>query len=99
VVRATGGLVDTVTDTTPETLAARTATGFSFEAQNASVLEMTLRRAIEAYWQNESAWRQLIETGMQQDWSWTASAQRYVEVYASACRRHHQERERLKIQR
>ena len=32
VVRATGGLVDTVTDTTPETLAAGTATGFSFEA-------------------------------------------------------------------
>jgi starch synthase len=99
VVRATGGLVDTVTDLTPETLASRTATGFSFEAQNTSVLEMTLRRAALAYWQDEAAWRQLIETGMQQDWSWHASAQRYVEVYASACRRHHQERERLKMQR
>ncbi|MFT3920907.1 MAG: glycosyltransferase [Myxococcales bacterium] len=84
VVRTTGGLVDTVTDCTPETLNHRTATGFSFEAQNASVLESTLRRAVETYWQNEGTWRQLVETGMQQDWSWTASAQRYVEVYASA---------------
>ena len=33
---------------------------------------------------------------MQQDWSWKASAQRYLEVYAHACRRHHEERERLK---
>jgi starch synthase len=97
VVRATGGLVDTVTDTTPDTLAARTATGFSFEAQNASVLDMTLRRAVQAYWQDEPAWRQLVETGMQQDWSWKASADRYVEVYANASRRHHQERERLKL--
>jgi starch synthase len=96
VVRATGGLVDTVTDMTPETLQQRTATGFSFEAMNASVLEATLRRAVETYWQNAAAWRQLVETGMQQDWSWKASAQRYVEVYAAAISRHQQERERLK---
>ena len=95
VVRATGGLVDTVTDMTPETLAQGTATGFSFEALSTSVLEATLRRAVETYWQNEGAWRQLIMTGMQQDWSWTASAQRYVEAYASACRRHQEERQRL----
>jgi starch synthase len=96
VVRATGGLADTVTDSTPESLSARTATGFQFEAYSASVLEAALRRAVEAYWQNASAWRQLVETGMQQDWSWKASAQRYLEVYAGARRRHHEERERLK---
>jgi len=99
VVRATGGLVDTVTDATPETQANGTATGFSFEALSTSVLDSTLRRAVETYWQNEAAWRQLIVTGMQQDWSWTASAQRYVEAYASACRRKHEARERLKVQR
>jgi starch synthase len=96
VVRATGGLVDTVTETSPETLARGTATGFSFEAQNGSVLEATLRRAVETYWQNAATWRQLVETGMRQDWSWTASAEQYVEAYASACRRHQEERERLK---
>jgi starch synthase len=96
VVRATGGLADTVTDTTPDSLAARTATGFQFEAYSAPVLEAALRRAVEAYWQNAAAWRQLVELGMQQDWSWKASAQRYLEVYAGARRRHHEERERLK---
>jgi starch synthase len=95
VVRATGGLVDTVTNTTPETLAAKTATGFSFEAQNSSLLDATLRQAVEAYWQNQSAWRQMVMTGMQQDWSWTASAQMYLEAYASACRRKQVERQRL----
>jgi starch synthase len=99
VVRAVGGLVDTVTDATPEALAAGKATGFQFEAYNASVLEATLRRAVETYWQNPAAWQQLVETGMKQDWSWTKSAQRYLEVYAQASRRHQEERERLKLPR
>src|SRR5205823_9949855 len=96
VVRATGGLSDTVTEITPETLAQGTATGFSFEALSTSVLDATLRRAVETYWQNEGAWRQLVMTGMQQDWSWKASAEQYVATYANACRRRHEERERLK---
>ena len=96
VVRATGGLVDTVTDATPEALSRGTATGFTFEANSPSVLEATLRRAIETYWQNADTWRQLVETGMRQDWSWTASSQRYLEVYSSACRRHQEDRERLR---
>jgi starch synthase len=96
VVRATGGLVDTVTDTTPETLAEGKATGFSFEAMSTSVLEATLRRSVETYWQNEGTWRQLVMTGMQQDWSWKASAEQYVVAYTNACRRRQEERERLK---
>jgi len=96
VVRATGGLVDTVTDTSPETLASGTATGFSFEAMSASVLESTLRRAVETYWNYDAVWRQLVTTGMLQDWSWTASARRYVEVYGNANYRRQEERERLK---
>jgi starch synthase len=96
VVRATGGLVDTITDTTGDTLAAKMATGFQFEAYHAPVLEGTLRRAVETYWQNASAWGQLVETGMRQDWSWKVSAQRYLEVYGRACQRHREERERLK---
>jgi starch synthase len=97
VVRATGGLADTVTDSTPDTLTNRSATGFQFEAYSAPVLDSALRRALETYWQNASAWRQLVETGMRQDWSWKASAQRYLEIYAQASRRHHEERERLKM--
>ena len=53
----------------------------------------------KTYWQNAAVWRQLVETGMRQDWSWTGSANRYLEVYAHATRRHQEERERLKATR
>jgi len=85
-----------VTDTTPQTLAAGTATGFSFEPMTADAFEATLRRAVDTYWQNEPIWRQLVETGMQQDWSWKASAKRYLEVYDRAYQFHQQQRERLR---
>jgi starch synthase len=96
VVRATGGLVDTVTDVSPESLAAERATGFQFEAYNTSVLEGALRRAVEMYWNDQAAWRRLVEAGMKQDWSWSASAKRYLDVYAQAATQHSLERERLK---
>ena len=90
VVRATGGLVDTVTDE---------ETGFVFEDYTAAALEQALRRAVDAYWQNQSAWRQLVEAGMRQDWSWAASARHYLEAYAAAGQRHREHRDRLKAQR
>jgi starch synthase len=80
VVRATGGLADTITDATRETLAAGTATGFSFREYEALALSETLKRAMETYAQ-PAIWSQLIETGMRQDWSWARSAQQYVELY------------------
>lgn len=97
VVRATGGLVDTVADCTPESVANGTATGFQFEAYNASVMEGTLRRAVETYWDDQPTWRALVETGMKQDWSWSTSARQYVDVYAKAIRQRQLERERLKL--
>jgi starch synthase len=80
VVRATGGLVDTVVNATDETMANRTATGFSFEDYTSLALAETLERACRAYLE-KPLWNQLIETGMQQDWSWRHSAKQYAEVY------------------
>jgi starch synthase len=80
VVRATGGLVDTVTDTNEHTLAAGTATGFAFEEYTSIELAAALQRAIRAYG-NQATWRQLIATGMQQDWSWQQSAEQYAGLY------------------
>jgi starch synthase len=80
VVRATGGLADTIVDCTPETLATRTANGFSFREYTALALSDTLRRAWDAY-ASQPTWDQLIATGMQQDWSWTRSAKQYVALY------------------
>lgn len=80
VVRATGGLADTITNATPETLANGTATGFSFREYEMLALSETLRRAVEAYNQPQ-IWTQLVTTGMRQDWSWSRSARQYVELY------------------
>jgi starch synthase len=81
VVRATGGLADTVADATPERLAAGTATGFSFIPDAADVFVETVRRAVTLYRDDPGCWLQLLRTGMQQDWSWQRSAGEYEALY------------------
>ena len=82
IVRHTGGLADTVTDTTPETLEARTATGFSFAQPTAVALGATVRRALGCYREPET-WQQIVCTGMKQDFSWKRSAELYLELYTA----------------
>ena len=81
VVHATGGLVDSVVDCTAETLAARRATGFVFDEPSAQGLLQGVRRALETY-RNPPAWRAVQTAGMARDFSWAASARRYIEIYA-----------------
>ncbi|MGI9427723.1 MAG: glycogen synthase GlgA [Bythopirellula sp.] len=90
VVRETGGLADTVVDASAQTLADRTATGFSFSEYTGLALSDTLQRACATF-ADQSAWKQLIETGMEQDWSWSQSARRYIELYDQTRARAHQE--------
>jgi starch synthase len=80
VVRETGGLADTIVDANPQTLEAGTANGFSFREDNPLALSETLGRAVDAY-RHADVWKQLIATGMRQDWSWTRSARQYVKLY------------------
>jgi starch synthase len=82
IVRATGGLVDTITNLDEHTLADGTANGFSFAEYSALALTDSLARACNAYRQPE-VWKRLVQNGMRQDWSWTASAKRYVELYGA----------------
>jgi starch synthase len=79
-VRATGGLADTIADTRDESLVAGTANGFSFDNYTAQALDETITRAASA-WQQKSVWSRIVATAMAQDWSWNASASRYVELY------------------
>jgi starch synthase len=72
-VRATGGLKDTVTEG---------QTGFLFEAASPVALLSALRRALSLYHQPEE-WRKLQLNGMRQDFSWTKSAGQYRVVYQS----------------
>lgn len=81
VVRATGGLADTVTDLTDDTLANGAATGFSFRDYSALALAEALRRACTTFVQYPDVWQKLIATGMQQDWSWANSARQYADLY------------------
>jgi starch synthase len=82
IVRATGGLADTVTDTTPETLAAGTATGFRFAAYSTDALLEAARRAMATSRSRPEPWGQIQRTGMGQDWSWDRSAAEYEKLYA-----------------
>lgn len=82
-VRRTGGLADTVIDTTSEMLGAQKATGFVFEEERADALAKTIARA-HALWQKPEVWRRIQESGMATDFSWQASAGRYIEAYEEA---------------
>ncbi len=80
IVRATGGLVDTIVDCTAASLAAGAATGFAFEPYSRDALLGCVRRALEL-WPQRDAWRRLQRIGMVQDWSWNRSASEYVGLY------------------
>jgi starch synthase len=80
VVRATGGLDDTVTDYND---AAGTGTGFKFRPYRPVALLRALDRARAAF-ANTSIWRKLQVAGMQEDFSWDRSAREYVKLYESA---------------
>jgi starch synthase len=82
VVRATGGLADTVVDCNEATLADGTANGFVFTEATPQALVAALERAVSA-WRDRARWRELQRNGMRLDLSWRASAQRYGDLYRS----------------
>ncbi|MCU7906203.1 MAG: glycogen synthase GlgA [Candidatus Thiodiazotropha sp. (ex Epidulcina cf. delphinae)] len=84
IVRRTGGLADTVTDVNPTTLANGTATGFVFDNADGDGLWGAVEHAINFYRRSTTDWEILARTGMQQDFSWEASAQHYLELYRTA---------------
>jgi starch synthase len=78
VVRATGGLADTVVSYSEK---AGTGTGFTFEAYTVRALVRTVEQAIGVFARNTQAWRALQLAGMAEDHSWDVSAREYVKVY------------------
>jgi starch synthase len=79
-VRATGGLFDTVRNFDPRT---GEGTGFTFDDYSPQALLGTLRWALDVY-RDRAVWRRIQEAGMSQDFSWDASARQYVKVYERA---------------
>lgn len=82
VVRATGGLDDTIENWNPRT---RRGTGFKFKEGSPAALLSTLRKALELYG-DRAAWRSVQLAGMARDHSWEASAAEYSTVYEKAIR-------------
>ncbi len=80
IVRSTGGLADTVQDYDPST---GQGNGFAFSDYSEEALLAAVKRAVETY-HREDTWRTLMERGMRADFSWRASARKYVELYHKA---------------
>ena len=72
---------DTVVDADQKNLADKTANGFLFDSFATDDFESALARAVSVYNDHRDDWNQLIETGMNTDWSWNASAAKYIELY------------------
>jgi len=90
IVHRTGGLADTVTHVTPQTLADGTATGLVFDDPTAESLWHAVQQAVSLYRGDPVAWRQLALAGMSRDFSWEVSARSYVQLYQDAiAERHH----------
>jgi starch synthase len=83
IVRAVGGLADSVVDASPQNLAHGTATGFCFTDYSAEALMQATDRAL-ALFGDKLEWMRLVRAGMNQDWSWRHSALQYVRVYERA---------------
>ena len=83
VVRATGGLDDTLEEWNPKL---GTGTGFKFEGLSADALLAAIDRALEAF-QNKKTWMQLMRNGMAQNYGWARPAKEYAAVYEEVARR------------
>ncbi len=80
VARATGGLIDSVVDCNPRTLADETATGFLFREPRAADFLAAVERATAAY-RDPPTWKALQRAGMARNFGWDASAAKYAEIY------------------
>ena len=87
VVRATGGLADTVTETAARSPRLGQGTGFTFTDYTAEACQAALGRALKVY-RSKKAWRALQQRGMAADFSWAASAREYVRLYQRAMELH-----------
>ncbi|HEY6969049.1 MAG TPA: glycogen synthase GlgA [Candidatus Angelobacter sp.] len=77
IVRATGGLDDTIEPWDP---ASSSGTGFKFTPYSSAALLEAIFQALEAF-RDKAGWKKLMLNGMSKDFSWTAAAREYVKVY------------------
>jgi starch synthase len=81
IVRATGGLDDTIED-----VRGTSGTGFKFSTYSGSELLKTVHRALHAF-ERQTTWGRIMRAGMAEDFSWESSAKKYLQVYRSLTRK------------
>lgn len=79
IVRATGGLDDTIED---YDAAGKKGTGFKFQRYDGGEMLAAIHRALATY-ADKAAWRTIMRNGMKKDYSWGASAKKYGHLYHS----------------
>lgn len=81
IVRATGGLADTIKDYNSKT---GKGNGFSFKNYSSKELIKTISRALDLYRNNPDEWTGLVKRALNEDFSWERSAEKYIEIYRKA---------------
>jgi starch synthase len=81
IVRAVGGLADTVFDKDYSNRPLSERNGYVFEHADNAGLESALHRAIACYYEFPDHWRQLMLNGMRTDYSWNQPGQHYLNIY------------------
>jgi len=84
VVRATGGLTDTVNNYNPLT---GSGNGFTFTEYNSKAFYFVIERALKMYRENYAQWQKLSKTALELDFSWARSAVEYLQLYQDALSR------------
>ncbi len=84
VVRATGGLDNTIEEWNPET---SEGTGFKFATLSAGEFRSKIDEALKLFRSDKAAWQTLMRNGMAKDYSWAKPAAEYVELYEAIARR------------
>lgn len=79
IVRATGGLIDSITDCEKDA----DGNGFMFEEYDSDVMDKTITRAVSMYYYHKDEWRALQKRAMACDFSWDNAAKKYNELYRS----------------
>jgi len=95
IVRRTGGLADSVVDADGPNLYALKATGIVFDNAEPAELLRAIDRALNLYAQ-QRVWKDVIVTAMHQDFSWTRSANAYLELYQRVLEVHRKDRNSLR---
>jgi starch synthase len=95
IVRETGGLKDTVQNTTPKRIASGEACGFTFRPYDPLKLADAIRHAARMFHNDRKTWRLLMQHVMRRDFSWERSAQAYMRIYDQLARHSRSEKQEV----